>query len=265
MAKPVNNLTAAQAAQRLGLTVKALRVLERHGLIAPGRTAAGWRVYGPAELARLHQILALRRLGLGLGRIADLLRGRAADLEGTLAMQEEVLRRARAEADQALRLIRRARARLAEGGALSADDLTELIKETNSMTDMTQTPPELEDLIQRHYTPDQLDRLKARPFTAKDQARVSAAWSDIYQRAEALLREGADPASPAAQELACRSKALIDEFTGGNAGIAASLNNVWREAASRPTTQRAMPGSPEANSFLAQARAHLAGQGGSTG
>jgi len=46
--------TAAATARRLGLTVRALRVYERHGLVQPGRTAAGWRVYGPAEIARLH-------------------------------------------------------------------------------------------------------------------------------------------------------------------------------------------------------------------
>ena len=93
MTDSVRFLTAARAAESLGLTVKALRVLESHGLIEPGRTPAGWRAYGPDELARLHQVLALRRLGLGLRRIGELLRERDPDLKTTLALQEEALLR----------------------------------------------------------------------------------------------------------------------------------------------------------------------------
>ena len=36
-------LTAAECAVRTGLTVRALRVYEEYGLIAPKRTAGGWR------------------------------------------------------------------------------------------------------------------------------------------------------------------------------------------------------------------------------
>lgn len=77
MARPGSYRTASDTARRLGLTVRALRVYERHGLLRPGRTLAGWRVYGPEEMARLHQVLALKRLGLKLGQIADLLQGRS--------------------------------------------------------------------------------------------------------------------------------------------------------------------------------------------
>jgi len=45
-------LSASAAAARLGVSVKALRLYERHGLVAPERTPAGYRVYGPDELAR---------------------------------------------------------------------------------------------------------------------------------------------------------------------------------------------------------------------
>jgi DNA-binding transcriptional MerR regulator len=257
MPGPIRSLTAAQTAQRLGLTVKALRVLERHGLIEPGRTPAGWRAYGSNELARLHQVLALRRLGLSLSRVAQILQGRAPDMARVLALQEDVLLRAQLETDSALRLVRRARTRLAEGAILSTDDLTTLIKETIVMTDSTQTPAELDALIARHYTPEQLDRLKARPFSAEDQARVTTAWEEIYREADRLVAVGANPGCPEALVLARRSRDLIDEFTGGDPGVAASLDRLVSEAASQPSVQQSMPGSPEANTFLAKARVHL--------
>jgi DNA-binding transcriptional MerR regulator len=62
--RPGNDLwlTAAECASRTGLTVRALRVYERYDLIRPRRTASGWRLYGPAEITRLTEIIALKRL-----------------------------------------------------------------------------------------------------------------------------------------------------------------------------------------------------------
>ena len=132
-------LTAAQTASRLGVTVKALRVFERHGLVKPGRTAAGWRVYGPIELARLHQVLVLRRLGLPLAGIARLLRGLSHELDHTLALQEEVLAGQLSSARRALNHVRSARQRIARGELLSVGELIDLMQET-TMTERQPTP-----------------------------------------------------------------------------------------------------------------------------
>jgi len=85
MDTPLGNLTAARAAARLGITSKALRLYERRGLLEPGRTAAGWRVYGPADMARAAEIVALRALGLSLTQIAHALSGEAPALDTALA------------------------------------------------------------------------------------------------------------------------------------------------------------------------------------
>jgi len=52
-------LNASEAAKRLGVSAKALRLYEQRGLIAPARTAAGWRAYGPDEMARVAEMAAL--------------------------------------------------------------------------------------------------------------------------------------------------------------------------------------------------------------
>ncbi len=56
-------------AQLAGVTSKALRHYERLGLLKPGRSGAGYRLYSDQHLARLEQILALRFLGLPLREI----------------------------------------------------------------------------------------------------------------------------------------------------------------------------------------------------
>jgi DNA-binding transcriptional MerR regulator len=84
-------LTAAQCAKRIGLTVRALRLYEQTGLIRPRRTGKNWRLYGVNEIARLNEILTLKRLGLSLQHIARLLAGQAADLDRMLSTQNLAL------------------------------------------------------------------------------------------------------------------------------------------------------------------------------
>jgi DNA-binding transcriptional MerR regulator len=63
------HFSPAELAKRFGISIKALRLYEQHGLLKPlrtsnGATGAAWRAYGPDQVVRLHQILALKRLGL---------------------------------------------------------------------------------------------------------------------------------------------------------------------------------------------------------
>src|SRR5882672_2599368 len=169
------HLSPAEAAKRLGVSVKALRVYESHGLVTPLRTAADWRTYGPKEIERLHQVVALKRLGLPLARIGQILSGRENALDGVLDLQERVLVREGARVGKALEIVRAARAKLAAGSALSIDDLTQLTKET-TMTNKA-TPEEMkaifDPLSEKHFTAAESAMLRQRSF---DQAEASRNW-----------------------------------------------------------------------------------------
>ncbi|WP_237180210.1 MerR family transcriptional regulator [Rhodoplanes sp. Z2-YC6860] len=78
-------LNPSEAARRLGVSTKALRLYEERGLIAPVRTAAGWRAYGPEQMTRAAEIVALRKLGLSLAQIARVQGGEPEGLEPALA------------------------------------------------------------------------------------------------------------------------------------------------------------------------------------
>ena len=70
----VDELTVGEVAQRFGVTVRTLHHYDEIGLLTPSRrTAAGYRVYTPADLTRLSQIIVYRRLELPLDEIAHLL------------------------------------------------------------------------------------------------------------------------------------------------------------------------------------------------
>ncbi len=120
--------SAAEAAARLGVSAKALRLYEQRGLITPVRTEAGWRAYGPEQMARAGEIAALRSLGFSLTQVARVLKGDAEGLEPALAAHqsglEAALRAIAAQADK----VRSLRAALAQGRPPSLADLTRLAR-----------------------------------------------------------------------------------------------------------------------------------------
>lgn len=132
-------LTAAQCARRIGLTVRALRVYETAGLVRPRRTGKNWRLYGADEIARLNEVLTLKRLGLSLHQIAQLLAGRAADLDRLLDVQNQSLRDHLARIQRSLTLVGTLRAKVAAGDLLTVDDLLTLAEDTNMTDSSTET------------------------------------------------------------------------------------------------------------------------------
>ena len=67
----MEELTVGRAAARTGWSPRMLRYLEEHRLVVPRRTPSGYRVYGLAELNRLHTLRELRRAhGVGLDELA---------------------------------------------------------------------------------------------------------------------------------------------------------------------------------------------------
>jgi len=123
----VRFLSPSEAARRLGVSAKALRLYEQRDLVAPGRTAAGWRVYGPDEMARAGQVVALRALGLSLTQVAQVLGGQGQALEPALAAHQARLEQQGRQLAGLVETVRALRAGLARGQAPDAGDLAGLL------------------------------------------------------------------------------------------------------------------------------------------
>jgi len=208
------HLSPAETAKRFGISIKALRLYERHGLLKPSRTSNGstgaaWRVYGSDQLARLHQILALKRLGLSLGQIGELLIGEDA-LDPILAVQEQVLAKDSERIARAVTLIRKARTKLAAGAALSIDDLATLTQET-VMTPHP-TPKELDEVLtpfmQKHLT--QEDDASLREWRS-GRPDLPTTGKALLEEATALMASG-DAGSAAAMDFARRFRAWAEQL-----------------------------------------------------
>jgi DNA-binding transcriptional MerR regulator len=94
---------------------ESLDIAEARGLVAPLRGASGHRHYGPAELERLQQIMAMKRAGLTLGQIERLSAGRKTDLAGLITAQLRSLDERQSEIDAARGLLTSILSRLDRG------------------------------------------------------------------------------------------------------------------------------------------------------
>jgi DNA-binding transcriptional MerR regulator len=264
-----SHLSPAETANRFGISIKALRLYEQHGLLQPLRTANGstgaaWRVYGSDQIARLHQILALKRLGLSLGQIGELLAGADA-LDPILAVQERVLTKDSERITRALTLIRKARVKLASGELLSIDDLATLTQET-VMTKLS-TAKELKEILapfqQKHLTPQEeasLEQVREWASGQPDDVKKSMeSMKQLLEEAKALMTSG-DTTTAAAMDFARRFRAtgkhLKSSAPSSLTALRPKLKTMMDDARSDPDVSRKL----EVFAFVEQALANLKAQ-----
>ena len=121
-------LSASEAAMQLGVSPKALRLYEQRGLVVPGRTAAGWRTYGPDDMVRAAEIVALRALGLSLAEVAAVLSGDPQLLDRALLAHQATLDRRMRELTDAAGKVRNLRAGLARGTLPAPGELGRMLR-----------------------------------------------------------------------------------------------------------------------------------------
>lgn len=211
-------LKIGELAARTGLTVRTLRHYDEVGLLRPRRrTAAGYRLYGADEVRRLQQIVSLRQLGLSLERI-----GACLDDDGMSLIEviDEHARRLREQLGLQRRLCRRLEAlaqRLRNSDDVGVDELTRTMEEIVK--------------VESYYTPEQLEQLERRRQEVGEERirQVQQEWAELFDRFRDEMEKGSDPSSEPVRRLARRARGLIEEFTGGDAGIRASLARMYRQ------------------------------------
>jgi DNA-binding transcriptional MerR regulator len=247
------NLSPTEVARRFGVSIKALRLYEQRGLLKPLRSESGWRTYGPDQIARLHQILALKRLGLPLASIGQVLAS-ADTLDTVLAIQEQVLARDSEKLARALDLVRAARAKLKAGQALSIDDLATLTQETvmtrPSAKELGKT---LKPFVDRHISPEEKAAMRAKII---DREQVAKDWDGLMAEWQTLVQTG-DPTSPAAQDMARRWSAFIEQFSAIDAEAKSKEKSIWKDAMNDPAAAEKLALYREIGAFAEQAIAHL--------
>lgn len=213
-------------ARRAGVTIRALHHYDRLGLLKPsGRTRAGYRLYTDRDLVRLEQIVALKFIGFPLNQIRDLLNRKDADLAATLRQQRQIIAEKRNHLDRAIRAIERAEQIVASGQKHDWESFRKIIEVIQMQT--------RKDWMQKYYTEEQLANLKSR-WSPEVQAQADKDWQELIRDVEAAIARKEDPAGEVGQQLAARRKDLLQQFTGGDSGIAQGLKNLFADQANWP-------------------------------
>jgi len=226
-------LKVGALARQTGLTVRTLHHYDEIGLLTPShRSEAGYRLYTRDDVARLHQIQALKQLGFALADIAGTLASDGEALEDIVSRQLAALDR---QVEQAARL----RAQLLR--------LQEQMRrgEQPEMADWLLTL-ELMTMYEKYFTPDELQSLEQH----KQRADSDARWPELIAAMRELMERGTPPTDKAAQERVAEWTLLSEEMTGNDAGLMMKLRTMLDAEAAM---QKQIGITPELNTYVMSA------------
>jgi DNA-binding transcriptional MerR regulator len=212
-------------AQLAGVTAKTLRHYERVGLLKPGRSSAGYRLYTGGHLERLEQILALKFLGLPLKEIRDALERTPRQMPEALRMQRRALQDKLAHVARAIQAIEAAEQALENDSTAETSALRKII-EVIRMRDAIEA-------MKRYYHTD-AEWEKRRRYYEEGPGRE---WRDLYRDAAGQL--GEDPANEKVQALADRWLGLTVRAMNGEPELQQDSWKAWNDRENWPEEMRA--------------------------
>ncbi|MFS2138808.1 MerR family transcriptional regulator [Duganella sp. Dugasp56] len=214
-------LKIGELAARSGLTVRALHHYDSIGLLTPSaRAGSGYRLYNRTDVARLHNIQALRRFGMSLADIATFLASPDAPFADIVAQQIAALGKQIEQATALRAQLAQLQQQMASGSDPELEDWLAALEHMN--------------LYERYFTPEELRRL---PFWQQD-ARRNAAWIALVGEAETLMAQGVPADDPQAGALSERWMQTLERDTAANPEFARRLTLMLdQEAAAQQHTR----------------------------
>jgi len=178
-------LKVGELAKRAGLTVRTLHHYDRIDLLKPSaRSEAGYRLYNRQDVARLHKVQALQRLGLSLTEIGTVLIAPKTQLPDVITQQLRMLTQ---QIEQATRLQQRLtllQAQLCRGEEPDLDDWLKTL--------------ELMHMYDKYFTPDELKRLPTN-LANRD---LHPEWAQLVDAIQQLIDSNTPTDTPAARDVA---------------------------------------------------------------
>jgi DNA-binding transcriptional MerR regulator len=207
-----------ELAKRTGVTVRALHHYDEIGLLSPSlRSEAGYRLYTEADVMRLQQIGSLRTLGFSLAEAGEFLRRPGVEPDQVLRLHIAHLKERIGLQQRLCDRLESVAARWRSDEIIPTEEFLQIIEETT--------------MFEKYYTPEQMEALKQRGEALGPEhiRQVEGEWPELMAKVQAEMERGTDPADERVRALARRWQELIQEFTGGDPGIAQSLGRMYQE------------------------------------
>lgn len=205
-------------AKRSGLTVRTLHHYDDIGLLtASARSEAGYRLYNRDDVARLHQIQALRRFGLSLADIGAVLAQPGSHLSTIIAQQIAMLTQQIEQSTHLCDRLVRLQTQLLQG---DEPDMADWLTTLESMT-----------MYDKYFSADELKHLPL--HLNKD--KTDAEWAEVVAQVRALMQAGVPPENEQAQALSKRWVAMAARDTNHDPRLLSKLT--WMQA-QEPSVQQ---------------------------
>jgi DNA-binding transcriptional MerR regulator len=207
-----NVLKIGELAARSGLTVRALHHYDSIGLLTPSaRADSGYRLYNRADVARLHQVQALRKFGMSLADIATFLGSPDAPFADIVAQQIATL-------DQQIKQASTLREQLSRlQQQMPGDEAPALEEWLGALEHMK--------LYEQYFTPEELRRL---PFWQQS-ARRNARWRAMVLEVQELMARSAPIDSEEASALSQRWMETLEHDTAANPAFAHRMTQMLQQ------------------------------------
>lgn len=201
-------LTVGQVAGLVGVSVRTLHHWDEIGLVVPSaRSWAGYRLYEPDDVARIHRVLVYRETGMPLAEVARVLDDPDVDATAHLARQRDLLQARIAHLTRMLRAVDTMMERNSMGENLTPQQQAEILG-------AEWDPAWQEEAEERWGDSDEWAQAAARKaaMTRQDWARVAEETEALETDLANAMREGVVPGSERANALAERHRASIDRW-----------------------------------------------------
>jgi len=200
--------TVGKVARLAGVSVRALHHYDEIGLVRPGgRSEAGYRLYEPADLERLQQVLFFRELGLPLEEIGRILTDPQFDRRGALLMQRQLLAEKAKRLDAMIQAVNAALAAHERGETMGGEEILQPFAGCQ--------PAQYEDEARERWggtAAYRESRRRTRRYTRQDWEAMQAEGDRFSQELAAALAAGLAPADPRVTALAERHRGFIAKW-----------------------------------------------------
>ncbi|MDQ9887447.1 MerR family transcriptional regulator [Acinetobacter pittii] len=226
-------LKVGELAKQTGLTVRALHHYDDIGLLQPSvRSDAGYRLYTRKDITRLHQIQALRGLGMSLAEIHTVLEDPNLALLPIIDQQIQAIDQRLTEQKKLRNQLSKLKSQIISGEELGLEEWLKTL--------------ELIAMFEKYFTKEELEKLTFLQAGTKSHQE----WQGLTQAANALFNAGEPSNSEAAQDLARKWMKTLEHNTRANPKWLVKLNAI---NSAEPEFQEKLGVTPEVVEFLLKA------------
>ncbi len=200
--------TVQRLSKLAGVSPRTLRFYDQIGLLSPARTSAsGYRIYGPAQVDALQQILLYREMGMGLQDIAKAMRTEEFDRLSALNAHLKALEARQAELRRLIDTVQKTIDKEMGKCTMTDAEKFEGFKEKLIQENEEKYGKE----VREKYGEDAVNASNAKMMglTKEQYDRMQKLSEDLHQKLEAAVGAGLSPDSETGRDIALLHKAWL--------------------------------------------------------